>query len=647
MFRVENADFIADKLAAELLPLQENREAAKNAEEAIVRRMQSDGSVAGGRIEFDVDWAMLEATNQWYISCADNGDGMTRSELEKYTTTLAVQGASGNQTLTGNQGMGLKISGPTRHKQGVLIRSLKNGERTMVQVGWNPTSREYGLIPVGPNNEIVLSIGDAYFPQFILDQGSGTVVTFLGNHPQDNTFKPSDRTRGWLFKYLNQRFYKLSDSGIDMLVRVPSGDEDDWPRTRVAADDRQRGQGGRSFNLSRVYGTAAVWDDASRKEGQDRQGVVTVRGDASAGQPAANIHWWVLPAATTGSDVTSRTYGGGTIAVLYQNELHDSKTGNQASPYFARMGILYGKNRIALIIEPLGSSVRSDFARAHVLIDGHALYEDDSVVTWAEQFRAALPEAIKDAMLEEQSRLQADDPDRARRIRERLKDVMALLRPRRYRLTPEGTVRASGPEVSGHGEVSEGEISERSKSSGRSRHSSPPQGIGALLGQIAADGDVANEVYSMLNIEPKWVTEKEAEGMSLVSDEGRGIHDRAAGLVGEDGATAPILLLNREFRGYQAIIASLSEWANPEGDDAKQELIESCVQEWIEQKMVESVTGLRQLENGSSWTAIHFDGAFSPVALTAAFMADRYHTMREARRQLGALRRGDVVANPA
>ena len=65
---------------------------------------------------------------------------MTRAELDKYTTTLAVQGAGRNQSLRGNQGMGLKISGPTRHKKGVLIRSMKDGERTAVQIGgtgWN------------------------------------------------------------------------------------------------------------------------------------------------------------------------------------------------------------------------------------------------------------------------------------------------------------------------------------------------------------------------------------------------------------------------------------------------------------------------------------------------------------------------------
>ena len=53
-------------------------------------------------------------------------------------------------------------------------------------------------------------------------------------------------------------------------------------------------------------------------------------------------------------------------------------------------------------------------------------------------------------------------------------------------------------------------------------------------------------------------------------------------------------------------------------------------QEWVEQKMVELVQGLRQLENGSTWITEHYDEALSPVAPTAAVpMADRYHTLRE------------------
>src|SRR5688500_1200036 len=107
MFKVENADFIAEKLAAELLPNQEYREAFKNALEAVERRMNAQGAMTGGRIEFDVDWPVHECDGRWFISCADNGDGMNHRDLERYMTTLAVRGASGNQSIRGNQGMGL------------------------------------------------------------------------------------------------------------------------------------------------------------------------------------------------------------------------------------------------------------------------------------------------------------------------------------------------------------------------------------------------------------------------------------------------------------------------------------------------------------------------------------------------------------
>lgn len=639
MFRVENADFIADKLASELLPDQEQREVYKNAEEAVDRRMRSEGTQAVGRIEFDVDWPMHERAGGWFVSCADDGDGMSRSELTRYMTTLAVQGANQNQSIVGNQGMGLKIAGPTRHKNGVLIRSLKEGERTMVQVGWN--GHEYGLIPLGSEGEEVVSVDEEMFPQFILDRGSGTVVTFLGNEGAEDTFLPAGRARGWLFKYLHQRFFRLSGDGVDVFVRVPTGDEDDWPQSRDQADERQRGEGGKSFNLSKVRGTAAVWDDASDKQGADFRGSLDIPGDPAGDVPAARIHWWVLPAGP-GSDVSTRTASGGSISVLFQNELHDWRIGNQANPYFARMGVLFGKPRIGFVVEPLGTTIASDFARAHVLVGGVPIFESDAWLTWAEQFRAAMPDKIKETMAEEQARLEVEDPDRARRIRDRLKDVMQLLRPRRFKRDKDGKLIASGPTVTGPG-GGNGAVVERPVGPGKRRNTSSTRGIGAVLTQVdGVDAEAATEVFSLLQISPQWVSESEADSFAIVQGEGKGLHDRAAALAGEDGATAGILLLNRDFRGFQAIIATVNEWANSDGDEEIAKKIETFAQEWVEQKMVEAVNGLRQLENGSTWTATNFDDALSPVALTAAFMADRYHTLREVKRQVGPLRQVDV-----
>ena len=637
MFRVENADFIADKLASELLPNQEFREVVKNSLEAVERRLANEGVSSGARIELDVDWQMLALTGGtgWYLSCADNGDGMNRSDLARYTTTLAVTGAGQNQSMHGNQGMGLKISGPTRHKVGLLIRSLKDGGRTAVQIGWS--GHEYGLLPLGDNGELVVPVGEDSFPKFINEQGSGTVVTFLGNAQPDNTFVPPDgRPRGWLLKYLNQRFFQLSQAGVKVLVRVPSGDVEDWPQTPDEAAQRQR-KVGKSFNMTVVNGTATVWDDAADRLGDDYRGTVDLAGDPSMSVPPARLHWWVLPSGP-GTDVSTRTASGGSIAVLYQNELHDWRVSSQANPFFARLGVLFGKNRIAFVLEPLGVTVTSDFARAHVLMGGRPVFETDGWLIWSEQFRSQMPAAIQRTMTEEQARLQAEDPDRARRIRERLKDVMALLRPRRFKKTPGGNQNAGGPAASG-ADGGAGRASGRLVGSGRRQGSGSPKGIGSLLSSLDdLGGQPANEVFSILSLDPKWVTEDEAENFPIVNGNGKGLNDRAAALAGEDGVTASILLLNREFRGYQAIVAAVNEWANPDGDDDVASKIETFTQEWIEQKMVEAVNGLRQLENGTTWLSTHYDDALSPVALTAAFMADRYHTLREVKRQAGPLR---------
>lgn len=634
MFRVANADFIADKLASELLPLQEFREVTKNAQEAIARKQAHSSEAMTGRIEFDIDWALLGETQQWLLACADSGDGMTRAELERYTTTLAVEGASGNQSLTGNQGMGLKISGPTRHKRGILIRTWKQGEGWMVQVGWDPERREYGLIEFDQGGNVVVPAEQSSFPDFVLASGSGTVVTFLGNLDGDNTFKPDGRNNNWLFKYLHQRFFQVHDAA-ELVVRVPSGAPEEWPTSLEAARDRMRGVGGKSFNLSRVRGTSSVWSEASSKLGQDFSGCVELAGDPQADVPPARMHWWVFP--TEGSDVSSRTNGGGSVAVLYQNELHDWRLNNQSSPFFARSGILFGKNRIGLVLEPLGERVTSDFARAHVLIGGEAVFDSEAAVVWADEFRESLPDQIRDTMAEEQSKLRAEDPDRAKRIRTRLEDVMSLLRPKRFRRSPDGPDRADGARSDGPGS-GDPNLMERPVGPGSRRKPGGRRGVGAALASLSDSGEGAREIYSQTALEPMWVHESAARGFPIVGDDGSGLTDRAAGLIGEDAVTAPKLALNRDFRGLRVLVESVNEWGNPEGDSDKSQLIADACEEWVEQKMVEVVIGLRQLENGSTWTASQYDHALTPVGLTAAFMADRYHTLREVKRQVGPIR---------
>lgn len=644
MFEVENADFIADKLAAELLPNQEYREACKNAQEAIERRRRAEIAAgiesSEGLIELDVDWALhAQQDDLWQLCVADNGDGMTRAELERYMTTLAVTGANRNQSITGNQGMGLKIAGPTRHKEGVLIRSMKDGQRTMIQIGW--TGREYAAKALNDHGDVVVEVPEELFPEFIVEQGSGTVVTFLGSEEGANTVVPGDRSRIWLTKYLHQRFFRMGQDSSKLMVRQPAKEESEWPATREEAESANY------FNRTEVVGTGGLWDQYADREGAGKRGAVDLPGLPSAAIPPARMHWWILPPSGKGSDLTSRTYGGGSLAILFQNELHDWRTSGQANPFFARLGIIFGKQRICFVLEPIGEGTASDFARAHVLVNGRPVFETDAWAVWADQFRdpSRMPEAIKQTVVEEQQRLHEEDPDRAKRINTRLKEVFSMLRPPRARRDPRGKTKASGDEVAGSG-GDEGAAFETPIGPGpRPRGGESPQGIGALLPQVGDDGDQASEVFSLLKLTPRWVTEEEAENLTIVNANGKGLRDRAAAVAGVDGLTASELLLNLEFRGYKSILEHLNDWGNPDGDDSTATAIEANTQEWIEQKMVEAVTGLRQLQNGSTWTPTAYDSALSPVSLTAAFMADRYHTVREVKRLIGPLRQKAPAAS--
>jgi hypothetical protein len=308
------------------------------------------------------------------------------------------------------------------------------------------------------------------------------------------------------------------------------------------------------------------------------------------------------------------------------------------------LGILFGKPRIAFVLEPLGGTISSDFARAHILIGGKPVFESDAWLVWTDQFREQLPETIRQTMSEERARLHDEDPDKARRIRDRLKDVMGLLRPRRFRQQPNPTTRAGGPTATGP-DGGAGLAIERSAGPGRRPGRARARGIGAVLTQVDPSGEQAAEIFSILDLEPRWVSEAEAETFAIVNGNSAGLRDRAAALAGVDGATASILLLNRDFRGYQSIVGAVNDWANADGDEEKAAAIEAVVQEWVEQKMVEAVKGLRQLENGSTWLPSHFDDALSPVALTAAFMADRWHTLREVRRAVGSMRTRSAAAS--
>src|SRR5262249_53975854 len=160
-------------------------------------------------------------------------------------------------------------------------------------------------------------------------------------------------------------------------------------------------------------------------------------------------------------------------------------------------------------------------ARARVLVGGAPALESDAWLVWAEQFRAATPERVRETMAEEQARLQSEDPDRVKRIRERLKEVMQLLRPRRFRPAQQGRLKAVGPAVIGPGKEGGELIEFPTGTTPRASRRSRVRGIGAVLADIEEQsGTPAEEVTVTQVLEPRWVTEDESEGVTIVKGNG-------------------------------------------------------------------------------------------------------------------------------
>jgi len=132
MFRVENADFIADKLAAELLPNQEFREVLRCSRS---RRAPdwAESRTIGARIEFRRRLGLVRRTVAGTSSCADTGDGIRAPNLRN-THHARGSGSWPSPVSSRKPGHGIR-SAPYSPQEGPHHPSMKSGERTMVQSG--------------------------------------------------------------------------------------------------------------------------------------------------------------------------------------------------------------------------------------------------------------------------------------------------------------------------------------------------------------------------------------------------------------------------------------------------------------------------------------------------------------------------------
>jgi hypothetical protein len=593
--RVENTAFLIEKLASDCAPLQYIRELTRNGIQAIQARWQQGWS-GSGLIHWDADWLVVESRPGIYkLQISDNGSGMTGPDMERYINQLSSSGRV--QSLTGNFGLGAKITAGVLNPAGLVYRSWVDGQGTIAILHKDSDANVYGLqqleLPDG-NFAHHAPVDDAAKPEPI--DSHGTAVVLYGKDADDITMKPDGMPMKWLIRYLNTRFFEIPEN-ITIRVRDFSrSDPQDWP----ANPNVPMGQGGSQMRTIKGM-------KAHLEEHKDvKYGEVDL--------PTATIRWYILPAdPIQQSDIWETSAH---VAAIYQGELYEMRSGRSAYGRIRDFGVIFGYERIVIYAEPKPDqlAVASNTARSQLLVDGQELPWDQ----WASEFRQQMPAEIKDLM--DDIALAGGSRDHRDAIRRRLRDIRSLFRISRYRRLPTGTHTVAG--TAPGGAVRSGGGGSSSSSGGRS--GSRGGGAGALYGAyLSASGDPATAMTSRVN-EPKveWVTVQ--KGSRAADDD---LEDRAA----RYDARQNVIYANADFRVF-------TDFANEvchrySGAPAAE--VKNLVEEWFAQQLMEAVMGVQTLKGSPQWDLTTLDAAVSPEALTTAVMP-RYNTMRQITRALGA-----------
>lgn len=586
---VANMTFLVERLFADTAPGQFVRELTQNGLEAIGRLSKARGQVI---------WTIERRYFQKGLAklcCIDTGIGMTGPEMVKYINALAE--SSHQQSTMHNFGVGAKIAGAPRNKEGMLYLSWKDGRGAMVNLWKNPQTGVYGLRQLKRADgtyDFWAPVPDALMPDPIKEGGGrGTMVVLLGNTmAEDTTAMPTGMQfpKRWILRYLNGRFFRFPD-GADVRVHegwnLPDGDKHNF--------------------LRRVTGLEN-WLD----ENTESKGMVELTG--------AKVHWWILRADVDRN--SGHTPTPGLVGALWQDELYDLvAAGRAGTGRLHHFGVIFGTDRVALVVEPAVQAgiVGTNTARTTLLLNGEPL----PWAEWASEFRGKLPEELQALMEDIGSK--ASSIDVRQNIRERLKAIRELFLLSRYRRVKGGSLTVDPgsmitPDEPTPVEFPVGEIREMSEPSRPPR----PTRIADLYATLVAAAEEGLEAESVVVREmpdPKWISKMDGTR----SDDY--LEDKAAEYLRESNK----LMINADFRVFADMEHRwLTQFkAAPAADTAVRE----TVREWFTQQLIEAVMTAKALEGSPQWSQQEIEELWSPTALTAVALP-RYHIDREVGRIL-------------
>jgi hypothetical protein len=584
---VQNIGFLLDRLGQDCHPVQYLRELTQNSIEAIER------SGGPGEIVWDVDWTTYDLEGVQKLCITDTGDGMTGDEMVRFINQLSSSVSA--QSLSGNYGVGAKITAATRNPAGVLYLSWKQGDGSMIHLYRDADSGQYGLMQWHHQDGSYahfLRLEDDVHPELI--QEHGTKVVLLGAAEDSNTMQAPPNAPSpsrWISKYLNTRYYRFPAG-----VKVKAREGWEYPRS-----DKDR-------NYLRTL------------TGQEPYLVQHSLASGKVDLSDATAHWWILKDEPAISNNSGFIESAGHVVALYQNELYELATARTGMSRLQQFGVTFGYRYVVIYVEPQDEgrgALSTNTARTSLLIRNEPLPWTE----WAAEFREKLPEEI--AQLVAEKAAAAANTDHGKSIRERLKEIMDLFKLSRYRPTPGGDALIDEERLVRGGRVGDQPRGPRAPGDG----SRPGTGGGTLGNVYAVFEKAGGAPGKKVKQDPfpavQWISVK--EGTREYGD----IEDRAAKYLAEQN----LLLANADFRVFgDMVIHFAKEFGDVPGIF---ELARDAVRGWFEQALVESVMGVQGLVNSKEWSQADIDSALSPEALTATVM-QRYHVHFAVKRELGS-----------
>jgi hypothetical protein len=590
---VANMAFLVERLYADCAPGQFVRELTKNGLQALGRL-----SKQSGKIVWTYD-RQMHGMGKRKLVCIDTGVGMSGAEMVKFINALAQ--SSYVQSAVDNFGVGAKISAAPRNREGMIYLSWKDGVGAMVYLWKNSRTGEYGLRMLSRADgafDFWAPAPDSLMPKEIREAGRhGTAVILLGNDDNDDTtlMPPGLQMPGrWILRYLNGRFFRFP-------MGVEVGVHEGWEKHPETDTKR---------NFVRKVEGLEAWLNAPKRREVSNSVHVT----------GATIHWWILKADADLDSGHAPTPG--LVAALWQDELYDLVSRSRAATSRLHLfGIVFGTDRVALIIEPTskGGGITTNTARTTLLMNGEQL----PWAEWAAEFRANLPQELKDLM--EGIVGKTEGPDVRQNIKDRLKAIRDLFTLSRYRRAKGGSVIAdpSSKVTTDEPVVIDFQVSPNPNPNPMPRPR--PNRAGDIFAALAAAGEagVAAEPVVVRDLpNPHWISK--AGG----TRDGNYLEDKAAEYLPETNK----LMINADFRLFTDME---NRWVSQfeETTPNLREAVRKVVQEWFTQQLIEAVMSAKALEGSPEWGLTELSALWSPTALTATVLP-RYHVDREVGRIL-------------